>query len=1169
MTGNLKVFALACSVLCGQSFAGDFYKFTNYDPDSPEHNLDYAGFETPSGMSRVQTWWHWVDGNVTREGIEKDLAEMADKGYGGAVIFQFGIQFGHDYIQPGPLKIDTPEWYDTFSFVVDTAAKNNMQIGIHNCDGWTEAAGPWVPVELSMKRLTWSKAKASGNGKEQVINLSEPGSTLGFYRDIAVVAWPSVRTGELKMSAALKGVKAANGESVEVAEHPLTDMFSGNGENLPHARIMADKKDFGSYGFAMEFDRPFEAAGVFMRTNNWRVRPKNLWLEASDDGKKFDKVVELDFEGQSVDSYKDFKPRAAKYWRVMRYRNGEDFDENNDFANLKILDIMEFELLAKGEVSRIAAGIKDYRRKANLDDGYTYAHIFEQINFHGFDKDLSPVPQNATVKSKDVKVFRNAIDENGNFKWKVPEGDWEIMRLGYTVTGKTNDPATDAGRGLEIDKFSGKALDFHFDRYVKKMIDAAGDKAGSVFKYVETDSWECGLQNWTEDFDKSFRDLNGYDFFAWVPVLDGNIVDGKEDSESFMADYRRTTSRMIMDNFYGRFAERLHENGLLYETEPSVHLYMQDWPETFKFADLPQDEVWQPKREPGKILSAKGKTRFDGAPSAAHFYGKQFVTCETATSLGGDWANSPATLKGTLDRILLGGYNIMVFHSFVHQPDERQPGWQMEPWGTSINRKQTWWQMSKPFFAYLNRIQYMMQQGRPDARILNLFADEVPALNPTEPTPPGILVDSVTAGAVRDFLKVEDGRLVSPGKMKYDLLSISPGRFMRAETLRAIKKYVEEGATVAGYFYDEYETRIGGKKARAEWKKLNKELFGGKEKSVRKIGKGTVYANYSLVEAAEEMKIPEAVKGDDVLWTKRVDESGRAWYWVLNNRPEKRRVNLSFDVSGRKPYFWNPEDGSKKAVPFFIEQDDRTAMMFELDGNSNIFVVFENEAPGLHIKGYGRNGEAAPLSVSQAEFFSNGDIHANYSDGSVKTAEVQNLPAPMEIKPPFDVEFDEKWGGPKSSVFGELKSWTENENPGIKHYSGTAKYRKNFELPKLEKGRKAYIEFDGIAEIAEVYINGKLAGTLWTAPFVLDITDFVTEGENALEVRVANTWVNRCLYDSTLPEGERLTWGNNMRFHYPAAGQQVPWGEPWRHGPLPSGIMGKVKIVFSQVAELK
>lgn len=161
MTGKLKIFALACSVLCGQSFAGDFYKFTNYDPDSPEHNLDYAGFETPSGMSRVQTWWHWVDGNVTREGIEKDLAEMADKGYGGAVIFQFGIQFGHDYIQPGPLKIDTPEWYDTFSFVVDTAAKNNMQIGIHNCDGWTEAAGPWVPVELSMKRLTWSKAKAS------------------------------------------------------------------------------------------------------------------------------------------------------------------------------------------------------------------------------------------------------------------------------------------------------------------------------------------------------------------------------------------------------------------------------------------------------------------------------------------------------------------------------------------------------------------------------------------------------------------------------------------------------------------------------------------------------------------------------------------------------------------------------------------------------------------------------------------------------------------------------------------------------------------------------------------------------------------------------------------------------------------------------------------------
>ena len=914
---------------------------------------------------------------------------------------------------------------------------------------------------------------------------------------------------------------------------------------------------------------------------------------------------------------------------------------------------------------------------------------------------------------------------------------------------------------------SPKAVDAHFDSYIKKMIEAAGPDAGKVFKYVETDSWECGNQSWTEGLDGIFKKENGYDMLKFAPVFAGDCVDGKRQTEAFGSDLRALTSKLVMENFYGRLGERIRGAGLLYESEPAFEAFMSDPMYGFKVSDIPQHEIWQNSRRingvNGARFSTEGPGRWCNVPSVAHFYGKELTTCESLSQSDGNWTDCPSSLKGTSDTIVLSGYNVMVFHSYTHQPDERVPGWQMEPWGSVINRKMPWFGLSKPFFDYLARIQYMSQKGKAGSRILNFVSDRVPVENGAIEAPENVEIDMVNGDGVRNYLRVENGKLVSPGRMEYDLMSINRDRFLRLDTLKKLKEYVEAGASVAGYFYGgRYDTLVGGKRAEREWKALNRELFGGPEKSVRKIGKGTVYANYSAKEAADAMgirpsflcrdsggKVERSSKewGSRILWTKRLHRDGTVWYWVLNATGQPQKIVASFDVSGRDASVWDPETGERYSPAAVSEADGYTSVPLTLPAHSNVFVVFENSKKNPRLKGYsvdgaprfpevsdsagsaaansfsmaftvspkaelpglkennagimapgrdvdavpaqgmhlslgdghtgvgalvGKNGVAViehganyrnavlvhgapvadntrvavvyrdgvpnlylngkfaksglksprtphpsssagggfsgyvgPVFVSgrpfgdaeaasdaegaalgkraapdaepvpfvsedgkiRAEFFKNGKIEAELADGSKLEISADDVPEPTEIRPPYGVEFDEKLGGPGRATFKAAESWTENPDPRIRHYSGVAKYsmRADIAPEKLGPGRKAYIDFANVGDVARVRVNGKPAGSVWKSPYRLDITKLVKPGRNKIEAEVGNVWANRCLYDATLPPEKRITWGNAMWFHYPEAGSGRKG--TWTQGPIPAGIYGGMPMILHSVVK--
>ncbi len=270
-------FAALCVALSSHGADG-FYRYSSYNPEAAENAPNIGEFSKASDKdARLQTWWHWINGNVSKDGIKKDLDAMAEMGYGTAVIF------GLEGSIRGPVKFASPEWYEMFAYAAQVAAENGMEIGAHNCDGWNEAGGPWNPVENSMKKLVWTIEYVDGDGSEKVLDLEKPHHILDFYRDIAVIAWPTKYGKELEMQKTLEDILPATPETIFPADHPVKDMFKGHSATLDHARFITENEKLVPYGFTMKFKKPFEAGGVYCYVNPHRMRPADVWLEASDD----------------------------------------------------------------------------------------------------------------------------------------------------------------------------------------------------------------------------------------------------------------------------------------------------------------------------------------------------------------------------------------------------------------------------------------------------------------------------------------------------------------------------------------------------------------------------------------------------------------------------------------------------------------------------------------------------------------------------------------------------------------------------------------------------------------------------------------------------------------------------------------------------------------------
>ena len=171
-------------------------------------------------------------------------------------------------------------------------------------------------------------------------------------------------------------------------------------------------------------------------------------------------------------------------------------------------------------------------------------------NYPGPDRGLALPPQ-FVLHRGDVKIITDKMAADGKLDWDAPAGRWHVLRVGYTSTARQNAPANVEGRGLECDKFDPAAVRFHLEQYVGKLHERYGATAAKAFSVFETDSWECGIQNWTAGLEGRFKQEFGYNLEIFLPLIcEGCLIEGYDASERMLWDWRRCLADQIAA-YYG------------------------------------------------------------------------------------------------------------------------------------------------------------------------------------------------------------------------------------------------------------------------------------------------------------------------------------------------------------------------------------------------------------------------------------------------------------------------------------------------------------------------------------------------------------------------------------------------------------------------------------------
>ncbi|MCM2374758.1 glycosyl hydrolase [Aporhodopirellula aestuarii] len=928
-----------------------------------------VSFRNPPNSARPYTWWHWMNGHVSKAGITKDLEAMKAVGLGGYQQFDVGVG-----MPAGPIVYNSPKYHELVKFAFSEAKRLGLDAGFNNASGWSSSGGPWVTPEHSMKTLVWSETTVAApiDQHKRTIQLALPdlrasqqtgakGKANGFYRDIAVLAYPA-------------------------------------------------------------------PANATYQIKNWE-----------------DKAL------------------------LVSDAKAEDF---------------------------------------------------------AFDR--RDAPAGATIRLDSIVDLTSKMNQSGQLNWSPPDDDWIIMRVGYTSTRAMTKPASRGGIGLEIDKLSRAAADAHWDALLENVI--ADTEGASAFTTILIDSYEVGMQNWTDAMADEFAARRGYNITPYLVCLSGRVLEDSATTERVLWDLRKTVAELMHENYFGYFAEKCHDHGMKLAIEPYGSGSF-DATITAQIADLPMTEFWQ-----GPVRNLWQWTN-QVVPSAAHLTGRHVVGAESFTSMEGDWTAHPYTLKKDGDWAMAQGVNRYYFHTFAHQPfhDDVLPGMSMGRFGGNFHRNNTWFMKSRAWMDSIARCQFLMQTGTYQADVLALYGDERGFnnfLGRTERSDmkelPGLKfdlggmnsLDHLSVDDVGDIRVTYDGELLDT---RYKMLLLKRADLMTVKHVTTLGTLADQGAIIFAPKPQRSPSLQDHARADQEIQTLTKRYW----------NTGLIKAPSEFAAAAAavvaDCELPESV----IFNRHRIDADD--FYFIANQQDKTAEIVATFRVTGKRPELWDPMTGDVAEAPNWrLTNDGRTEVRLTLSPLESLFVVFRK--PTTEKK----------RSTPKAK---------------IKTLQTLN---------DWMISFDLKWGPKDPISVDSLQSWHESGNAYVKYYSGAATYRTSFELASIESD--IVLDLGQVEVIANVTLNGKAIGMLWKPPFQIDVTQDAKAGSNTLEIEVTNLWVNRLIGDERFP-----------RWEYPwppwlIGGKPMPVDTPrktfvvhlhWKQSDhlLPSGLLGPVTLHAKQPAE--
>jgi len=1241
--------------------------------------LSEQQFNRPETVYAPRVFWQWMNGNITREGINLDLEAMAATGLSGGILFNNAVG-----IPAGPVQYNSAEWTERIIHALQQADCLGLKFMLHNAPGYSGTGGPWITPENAMQEVVWSEALVKG-GESVTLQLPKPFAKQGYYKDIAVLAYPCLKGEEQPFRSLLQFV-TVSGNPVD--GRILTDFDF-------HKSIFLDKVPAE---MVLTLSQPLEATCFIVHREKTpspghpydspKDDPPTLQLESSDDGILFTKVCDLStpaLRAAEVPAFVNFPPVKAKFFRIR---------------SNKPTYLTELEIVA-------APRMEGWDWKANFQSKTG------SFNFNA----KEPAP-GSVVNTSAIIDLTKQMATDGSLTWDAPKGNWTIVRIGHTITGEEQAAAPNSCVGLDVDKLSRYGVQQHYEKFLKPLFEQTRPYHGRSLEGLTIDSWEVGSQNWTRDMMPEFLKRVGYDLKTYLLTFTGRYVNSARQTERFLWDLRRVQSDMLVEYYYGGMRDILHKEGLSLSAEPYGDGSFKSM-QAGNFA-----HTWGlPVAEAENINPMSDLSKFNEYPSAMKADGDWMFTNGVNRLVFHDFANQP--------------------HPSV------QPGMVMGHFGTQINRNNSWFSKATDYFEYLRRCQYVLQSGFFVADAAYFLGEEVVGPLDLQNPNPGHAFDVLSRDVLLQRASAKNNRLVLPDGMSYRFLILPENKPMSLPVLRKLKALLEDGLWISASKPTTWPGLLSSNdQAQWQsivedlWNKLPDGIYRyGSGRLFINVPTGKLFEEARLKpDFSYVSSNPNAV----INYLHRRIGSDDAWF-VCNNRRQNDTILASFRITGMQPEWWNPETGEIRAIDIFRQHDeqtlipltlqpsesgfvvfrkplkqsvydglmkdgvplvsanpddfeprvplelktdfsvsvwakpdvnakkDRSYLLFpvngaakygagnatiglaigqngvrlyeqetqalevlfvpqKLEGWNLITIIYKNNIPIVYINGvkvaegkksafivHANDNELAPTNPL-IRIFQGENTRPQWTAQTMDSAAVANLFAHGKpatslpetllmngnhlfrtkgsyslLHPGFSVEknsylllkkdlpvynlskdwiirFPEGKGTPLQFKLDSLVSLHTLKEFGVKYFSGTASWQRTFTLTLNDLvGNRLILDLGQVAIMAEVYVNGKSAGMCWKPPFRMDLTNLLKPGENQLDIRVTNLWVNRLIGDEFLPaEIEYNAWGEIKTLpdwyatNQPKTGERITfvnWKQYDQHGPMvESGLVGPVTL---------
>ena len=1045
-----------------------------------------TGFVTPPSSVQTGTYWYWIEGNISKEGVEKDLEAMKAAGINRAFVANIGGAGTGDPNSQYKVEFMSDEWWNITRAALKKATELGIDIGMFNSPGWSQSGGPWIKAGQTMRYLNSSRTVVKGPGLVTV-KLPQPADE---FQDVKVVAFPNPTPAGTVLTTANASITAVPSMGDLTA---LTD-----GDNSTDVRFATN----GEYIIEINPQDWFTARSIVVRPAPASINT-DVELQAMDADGRYQTVSRFninrtrDWKKVGFDPYADvamsFDPVKSDSYRVVFRSVGA----GAGIAELALSSVPRVERYKEKSLAKL------FQSEVPAWDEYLWREQPQADD------------RSMAVQPGQVIDLSDKMTADGTLTWDVPEGEWAVLRTGMTPTGVVNEPACPDATGYEVDKLSRKHAEEHFDAYIGEILRRIPADERKSFKLLVQDSYEVGGQNFTDDMIPVFKERYGYDPVPYLPVLSGVVVGSQHDSDAFLWDLRRLVADKISYDYVGGSREVAHKHGLTTWLENYGHW---GFPGEFLQYGGQADEVGGEFWADPPLGDIENRL----ATSCAHIYGKKLTSSETSTSAGPSFVRTPSSLKQRMDRFFTYGVNNTVLHLYISQPSEdRLPG--SNAWfGTEFNRNNTWFKHMDLYTQYIKRCNYMMRQGWYQADVAYFIGEDAPRMvGIMEPwIPAGYQFEHMNAEVIMRDMTVKDGMLTLPHGVQFKVL-VLPRRLktMRPELLEKIERLILDGAIVMGPAPERSPSLQNQPEADRRVKEMAARIWGdvdGVNVKQRRYGKGMICDGLDFETLFAQLGyVPDCKVPDGMNVYQGHQKDGDTDIYILSNQDNRAlTMDVAFRVTGKQPELWDPVTGVIRKLPAFRQEEKTTVVPMKLEKNECVFVVFREK------------GEPSATT-----------LEANY-------------PAPLrtqEATGEWNVTFESAFKTPSPVRMATLDNLSDNANDSIRYFSGTATYTTTVNLDRAGRNEHMFMAFDNVGTMAKVYINGKYAGGVWTAPYRLDVTDFVKNGNNDVKVEVVNTWVNRIVGDMNLPESERETYlfVNNLNAKTP-----LP----------PSGIIGKVKF---------